>query len=71
MVTLKYSLSSVPHIDMKTTLYTCSKYQKIPDGLKAEYTYTCVSMYEWVCVREEVITSTSEEILNGSFEVVV
>ena len=27
-------------------------------------------MYEWVCVREEVITSTSEEILNGSFEVV-
>lgn len=70
LVTLKYSLSSVPHIDIKTTLCTCSEYQQVIDGLKAECTYTCVSIYEWVCVREEVITSTSEEILNGSFEVV-
>lgn len=69
VVTLKYSLSSVPH-RYKTTICTCSQYQQVLDGLKAEYIYTCVSMYEWVCVREEVITSTSEEILNGSFEVV-
>lgn len=46
LVTLKYSLSSAPHTDIKTTLYTCSKYQEVPDGLKTEYTYTCVSMYE-------------------------